>query len=81
MITLLLMFLACESNKAETTNTTDNNTPEQVETTETPKATEVQETPVANDSKTVEVKTAENKETTISTTETTNAGENNATND
>ena len=40
MITLLLMFLACESNKAETTNTTDNNTPEQVETTETPKTTE-----------------------------------------
>ena len=84
MITLLLMFLACESNKAETTNTTDNNTPEQVETTETPKTTEVKETPVKNDNVKVEVKTAENTETTEttnSTTETTNEGDNNATND
>ena len=45
MITLLLMFLACEGNTAETTTTTDNTTTEQVETTETPKAAEVKSEP------------------------------------
>ncbi len=80
MITLMLMLLACD-NKTETTTTTDKTQAEQVETTETPKTTVVKETPVKNDNATVEVKTAENTETTNSTTETTNDGENNATND
>ena len=81
MITLLLMFLACESNTAETTNTTDKTPTEQVENAETPNTAEVKGTPVKNDNVAVEVKTAEKKEATSSTTENTNVGENNATND
>lgn len=80
MITLLLMFLACESNKAETTNTTDNATTEQVETTVPGNATDVKETPAKNENGTVETTTAENKTETNDST-TTTAGENNATND
>ena len=82
MITLMLMFLACESNKAETTNTANNAPAEQVETTVAPTTTKVKETPVNNDNNNVvEVKTVENTANANSEVETTEKGDNNATND
>jgi len=81
MITLMLMFFAC-NDKVETTDNTTTTTAEQVETVVTPTNAEVKETPVKNDNKKVEVKTAENTETTNSAAiEATGEGDDNATND